>query len=533
MERASSSSSHRVVGRYAVCDEIASGGMATVYFGRLLGPAGFARTVAIKCLHPQFSKDSNFVSMFLDEARLAARIRHPNVVPILDVVTARDELFLVMEYVHGESLAKLIRTVASSGSFVPPPIAAGILVGLLHGLQAAHDARDEAGRKLGIVHRDVSPQNVLVGSDGLPRVTDFGVAKATGRLQSTVDGQLKGKLNYTAPEQFMAEDIDQRVDVYAASVVLWETLTGARLFDAERPGTVMHAIISGEIDPPGSRVAAIPAEIDAIVMKGLSRKPDKRFATAREMANALEAALRIAAPSEIGEWVERVARKSLAKRAALMARMEADLGSPASMRFLASTGSTPSRRSNDSKEITAVAELGTGASITAQPTVASTPEAISSPPSLDVTMGAPVTEVSVATPVLRRIVRRSRSWKWRAAIGGALLFATLLVVGLRALPSAHMQAAVSSPIGSLLVPLASPQTDSTAGSAPTPAVGTAAAVVPDSVASSQPRDAGRGNRAPGTKISPPTTKVVEPPCKVETKWDPVEQIWKVRQCPRK
>ncbi|HZU82484.1 MAG TPA: protein kinase, partial [Polyangiaceae bacterium] len=154
------------IGRYTLCAEIASGGMATVHLGRLLGPAGFARTVAIKRLHPPFAKDPEFVASFLDEARLAARIRHPNVVPTLDVVAIGGELFVVMEFVLGESLAELSRHSQSRGDVVPAAIAAAIVSGALHGLHAAHEARDEVGELLGIVHRDVSPHNILVGADG-------------------------------------------------------------------------------------------------------------------------------------------------------------------------------------------------------------------------------------------------------------------------------------------------------------------------------------------------------------------------------
>jgi eukaryotic-like serine/threonine-protein kinase len=189
------------VGRYALFDALASGGMATVYLGRLTGAAGFSRTVAVKRLHPNFAKEADFVGMLVDEARLAGRIRHPNVVPTLDVVQLPDELMLVMEYVHGEALSKLLRNVAAAKAQIPLPIASSIMIGSLHGLHAAHEATDERGAPLEIIHRDVSPQNILVGVDGNPRILDFGVARATGRIQATGDGKLKGKLAYMAPEQ--------------------------------------------------------------------------------------------------------------------------------------------------------------------------------------------------------------------------------------------------------------------------------------------------------------------------------------------
>ncbi|HEX7603641.1 MAG TPA: serine/threonine-protein kinase, partial [Polyangiaceae bacterium] len=172
------------LGRYALHAEIAAGGMATVYLGRLHGAVGFGRTVAIKRLHPHLAKDPEFVSMFLDEAHLAARVQHPNVVPTLDVVTSDRELFLVLEYVRGESFSALIRAARAAGQTLPIPVVVAVVVGLLNGLHAAHEATDEQGKPLGIVHRDVSPQNVLVGADGVARVLDFGVAKAATRLQT-------------------------------------------------------------------------------------------------------------------------------------------------------------------------------------------------------------------------------------------------------------------------------------------------------------------------------------------------------------
>jgi serine/threonine protein kinase len=216
-----------IIGRYALSEEIAHGGMATVHIGRLRGSAGFARTVAIKRPHPQYARDPEFVAMFVDEARLAARIHHPNVVSTLDVVAREGELFLVMEYVQGESLSRLVHLARQRRERVPEPMVASIVAGVLHGLHAAHEARGEGGELLGLVHRDVSPQNVLVGTDGVARVLDFGVAKAAGRIHTTRNGELKGKLAYMSPEQLCGE-VTRMTDVYAAGVVLWEALAGAR-----------------------------------------------------------------------------------------------------------------------------------------------------------------------------------------------------------------------------------------------------------------------------------------------------------------
>jgi eukaryotic-like serine/threonine-protein kinase len=310
-----------MIGRYALFDVLAAGGMATVHIGRLLGPVGFARTVAIKRLHPQHARDPVFASMFLDEARMCARISHPNVVPTLDVVSTEGELFLVMEYVQGESLAQLIRAVRKRGETIPWRIAIAIAVGSLHGLHAAHEAKDERGLPLELVHRDVSPHNVLVGVDGMTRVVDFGVAKATGRIQATRDGVVKGKLGYMAPEQMAQAAVTRQADVYAAAVCLWEALAGRRLFEAETETLLLARVLTAEVPLPSSIAIDVPRELDEIVMKGIARNPQKRYASARQLAQALEK-LGPASLGEVGDWVESIAKSSLEDRASKVAAVE-------------------------------------------------------------------------------------------------------------------------------------------------------------------------------------------------------------------
>ncbi len=312
----------RVLGRYALYGEIASGGMATVHFGRLLGPVGFSRTVAIKRLHPQFAKDPDFVSMFLDEARLAARVQHPNVVSTVDVVALEDELFLVMDYVEGESLARLLRACRVSGMRLPPRVVASIITGTLYGLHAAHEAKNERGEPLELVHRDVSPQNILVGVDGVARVLDFGIAKAVGRSQITREGQIKGKLSYMPPEQIEGGAIDRRVDVYAAGVVLWEALTAQRLFDGENEGAVLSKIVKNDVPRPSILLPELPRSVDDIVLRAVSRDPSERFPTAWDMAVALEEALGVETPRRVGEIVERMAEEAILRRTARRKTLE-------------------------------------------------------------------------------------------------------------------------------------------------------------------------------------------------------------------
>ena len=311
-----------IIGRYALYGKIASGGMATVHIGRLLGPVGFTRTVAIKRMHPQFTGDPEFVSMFLDEARLAARIRHPNVVSTLDVVALNGELFLVLDYVQGETLSVLMRRVAAAGELVPVSIVAAVMSGVLHGLHAAHEAKNEQGEPLGIVHRDISPQNVMVGIDGVSRVLDFGVAKAAGRLQTTSSGKLKGKLAYMPQEQVRGKAVTRRCDVYAASVVLWEALAGQRLFQGDNEAAVLESVLQMQVKPPSEYRSEVPPALDAVVLRGLSRNPDHRFATAREMATALEGAVAVAIAPAVGTWVDGTVADTLSAQAATIAAIE-------------------------------------------------------------------------------------------------------------------------------------------------------------------------------------------------------------------
>ncbi len=317
-----STAAPQTIGRYAFYGEIASGGMATVHFARLVGPGNFSRIVAAKRLLPQLVSDPLFTAMLMDEARIAARIRHPNVVPTLDVVATGRELVIVMEYVHGESLSRLMRTAADLGDGVPAPIATTIIVEALHGLHAAHCAVDESGNSLGLVHRDVSPQNLLIGTDGITRVVDFGVAFASGRSHETRNGAVKGKLSYMAPEQIEREPLTPATDVFAISVVLWELLTGQRLFVGQTDGEIVHRILSGTVPKPSSVAADLAPAYDRILERGLARNPSDRYASAQAMATELEQATPLVRPSEIGAWVQRTASDTLTRRSRSIAKIE-------------------------------------------------------------------------------------------------------------------------------------------------------------------------------------------------------------------
>jgi serine/threonine-protein kinase len=310
------------IGRYAIFQEIAAGGMATVHLARLAGPAGFSRVVAAKCLHPHLLLDAEFKRMFIEEARLAARIRHPNVVPTLDVVVQPNDLFLVMEYVQGEALSFLRKAAKQQKEAIPAAICAAIMVNVLQGLHAAHECKDEQGEVLGIVHRDVSPQNVLVGVDGVARVLDFGVAKAMQARQDTKPGTVKGKSAYMAPEQIRSEPLTRRADIFAASVVFWEILTTKRLFGGATEEERIYKVLNAKFPPPSVLAPGLPAGLDDVVMKGLRSNPDERYQTALEMAEALERTMVLASQRVVGEWVTRIGAESLNKRAEILKQVE-------------------------------------------------------------------------------------------------------------------------------------------------------------------------------------------------------------------
>ena len=322
------------IGRYLLHRQIARGGMATIHIGRLMGDEGFSRIVAAKRLHPEFAEDPEFVEMFLDEARIASRVNHRNVVPVLDVVKAQDEVVLVQEYVHGAPLHWLLRTAHEAASHVPLNVAVSIACQVLAGLQAAHETTDQFGTPLTIVHRDVSPQNIMVATDGTARLLDFGVAKATMAAHITRAGTFKGKLAYSAPEHVRGNAVQQS-DVYSLSVVLWELIVGHRLHaNGQNEAELVTEIMSGKL-PTISQALIAEREImggyrwnqiltlEPIVMKGLAVRVEDRWQSAAEMEEALAEALPPASPADVAAWLKALGREFLDGREKMIAAEEA------------------------------------------------------------------------------------------------------------------------------------------------------------------------------------------------------------------
>ncbi len=317
----------RRVGRYVLHEQIAAGGMATVHRGSIDG-GDTGATVAIKRLHPHVAAAPGAIEMFMDEARLSARVRHRNIVTTLDIVRDESELFLVMEYVDGVSLAVLARTLKERGERIPLPIASAIVLDVLAGLAAVHDATDDHGQPLSIVHRDVSPQNVLVGVDGVARVLDFGIAKAAVRLQPTTKDTVKGKLHYMAPEQLLDEPVDGRTDQFATAAVLWGMLTGERLFEASSEGAIVAKVLEGVVVAPSKYAAEVPSALDDVVLRALARSRDERFPTCDAMASALRHAVTPAPSEDVGRWVTSVAGDAPPKGTGHVPHVDATITAP-------------------------------------------------------------------------------------------------------------------------------------------------------------------------------------------------------------
>ena len=275
-------------GRYELLKKLAAGGMGQVYLARQKGPVGFQKLLVVKRLLPHLSEDDEFIQMFLDEARIAALLNHPNIAQIYDLGEVDGIYYIAMEYVHGEAIAEVNKRAVQRKGSMPLALKCRVISDAAAGLDAAHHARSPSGRKLALIHRDVSPQNVLVGFNGSVKIIDFGVAKATGKLSQTTAGQIKGKHAYMSPEQAKGESLDHRSDVFGLGTVFYELLTGLRLFKRESELATLKAVVSTKIAPPSEVAPGIPKALDAVVLKALARNRDERFATAGDMQLAIE-----------------------------------------------------------------------------------------------------------------------------------------------------------------------------------------------------------------------------------------------------
>jgi serine/threonine-protein kinase len=277
-------------GKYRLIAELGHGGMAEVFLAIASGPAGFNKLVVLKQIREQLAEDPEFLAMFLDEARLAARLNHPNVVQTNEVGEDGRRYFIAMEYLEGQPLNRVVQRLAKDGRLTLA-MHVRILIDALAGLHYAHELTDFDGTSLQVVHRDATPHNIFVTYAGQVKVVDFGIAKALGSSAETRTGVLKGKISYMAPEQALGEKVDRRADVFAVGIMLWEALAGRRPFKGHNDVVILQKLVAGEIPSPGTVREDIPELLEAICMKALAHDREERFATAEDMQRALEAAL--------------------------------------------------------------------------------------------------------------------------------------------------------------------------------------------------------------------------------------------------
>jgi serine/threonine-protein kinase len=275
-------------GRYQLLKKLATGGMAQIYLARQVGPEGFEKLLVVKRILPHLAENEDFITMFLDEARIAARLNHPNIVQIFDLGAQDDSYFIAMEYIHGEDVRRVWKHADKVGRPLPLALICRIIIEACAGLDYAHKKTDAAGRPLGIVHRDISPQNILVSFEGGVKVVDFGIAKAADQATVTRSGVLKGKYSYMSPEQAGGQHIDCRTDIFALGVVLYELLTGTRLFKRATDIQTLNAVTECNIAPPSEINTRVPKDLDDIVMRALAKERDARFPEARQLGQALE-----------------------------------------------------------------------------------------------------------------------------------------------------------------------------------------------------------------------------------------------------
>ncbi|MGQ0505441.1 MAG: serine/threonine protein kinase, partial [Myxococcaceae bacterium] len=275
-------------GSYDLIKRLATGGMAQLYLAREQAENGSEKLVVVKRILSHLAENLDFVRMFLDEARIAARLNHPNIVQIFNLGAQDDSYFLAMEYIHGEDVRRISKTADQKGRALPHALVARIIAEACAGLDYAHKKADAQGRPLNIVHRDVSPQNILVSFDGKVKVVDFGIAKAADQATVTRSGVLKGKYSYMSPEQAAGRKLDRRSDIFALGVVLWELLTKERLFKRANEIQTLTAVGECKVSPPSVLAKSIPPELDAIVLTALSKTPEGRFQDAAELRGALE-----------------------------------------------------------------------------------------------------------------------------------------------------------------------------------------------------------------------------------------------------
>ncbi|MFO0598439.1 MAG: serine/threonine-protein kinase [Myxococcaceae bacterium] len=370
------------VGRYELVRHLATGGMGEVFLARQSGPAGFTRTAVVKRLLPHLARDAAFVEMFLNEARVVSLLSHPHIAQILELGEADGTWFIAMEFIHGRSLQQLEKALAEKQRVLAPALAVRILVQALRGLEHAHALRID-GKPSPVIHRDLSPDNILVGFNGVARLIDFGIARAADTVSTTRTGTVKGKFSYMAPERFdteLSREVDPRTDVWAMGVVAWEALAGMRPFRGKGDPQLISAILHTEAPPLHEANPAVPPELGAIVMRALAKRPEARFQSAGEFADALEAWLRasgqVAGETEVASLLRSVFPGAADENPALSSS-SSELMPPT---VISQGPAAPQRRPWWIVVVLGVGLAGGGAWVAMRPTPAAAPVVVVPPP---------------------------------------------------------------------------------------------------------------------------------------------------------
>ncbi len=332
------------LGRYQLYYQVGGGGMAEVFLARDVGSGGLDRWVAIKRVLPHLASEEKALQMLVDEARMSARIAHPNVAQVIDIGDVEGAPFIVMEYLHGEPLSSVLRRIRKAEQQPNVDLMARVVANACEGAHAAHELRGPDGRRSELVHRDFSPQNLFITYDGAVKVVDFGIAKAKGRIVVTEVGTLKGKFAYMSPEQASGRDVDRRSDIFSLGIVLWEATTGRRLFEGDGDLEALRKVQEGDFDRPSKKRPDYPPELEGIVMRALSKRREDRFPTARAMADAIEEFLvvrrAVTSPTRIAEVMHHLFADRIAQREQLLSAQAPPGEMPAIELTSAETAST-------------------------------------------------------------------------------------------------------------------------------------------------------------------------------------------------
>ncbi|MBX3234075.1 MAG: serine/threonine protein kinase [Labilithrix sp.] len=416
--------------RYELLAPVAQGGFGAVWLGRLRGKRGFEKLVAIKV--PRLNGDVSFQEMLLDEARIASAIDHDNVAKIIELGEQGEILYIVMEWIDGEPVSTLLRALDKTKTQIPIPIALRIIIDMCSAAHAAHELRGPDGQELGVVHRDISPQNMLITSNGVTKLIDFGIAKARDRAAGdTTDGTLKGKVKYMAPEQALGRAVDRRSDVFALGAVLYRFLSGRAPFEAENEIATIHRLATGA--PPQPLPDTIPTAVKNVVMRALSLQPSARYKTALEMHAALNDVGLAADGAQIAEFIEIHLKERLAKRRAAI-----DIALKAAADRTALGDIFPAPLSSRDHSAGPMSESGLPTSDSRSQSQQVTPGAVESS---QISQLSQVTGPNLPAPSRLR-------WLWALAVGvGALGVVMIVVVATRTKPPPDVPAAqlASSP----------------------------------------------------------------------------------------